>query len=72
MSTSPPDTAPSGVLATEDGPAPRPLRPLIAVAGRDTDDAIRSLAGMYAGNAWYSRAIDDRYWSATSESGTTS
>ncbi|MCA5923937.1 AraC family transcriptional regulator [Curtobacterium oceanosedimentum] len=45
-------------------PAPRdtPPRSLIAVAGQDTDSAISSLAGMYAGKAWYSRPLDQDYW----------
>ncbi len=37
-------------------------RSLVAVGGRDTDSAIASLAGMYAGKAWYSRALDQDYW----------
>ncbi len=45
-------------------PAPRdtPARSLIAVAGQDTDSAISSLAGMYAGKAWYSKPLDQDYW----------
>lgn len=35
---------------------------LIAVSGRDTDAAISSLAGMYAGRNWYSRPLDEDFW----------
>ncbi|WIE75197.1 AraC family transcriptional regulator [Curtobacterium sp. MCSS17_007] len=34
----------------------------MAVTGDDTDAAIRSLAGMYAGKRWYSRPTDHEYW----------
>ena len=37
-------------------------RALVAVSGRDTDSAITSLAGMYAGRTWYSSALDTDYW----------
>lgn len=35
---------------------------LVAVSGRDTDSAIASLAGMYAGRTWYSATLDEDYW----------
>ncbi|MBF4584355.1 AraC family transcriptional regulator [Curtobacterium sp. VKM Ac-2865] len=41
---------------------PAPPEPLVSVAGHDTDSAISSLAGMYAGRAWYSRPVDERFW----------
>lgn len=47
---------------TEDCTSSALLQPLVAVSGRDTDTAIASLAGMYAGKAWYSRPIDQDYW----------
>ncbi|MCS6586946.1 helix-turn-helix transcriptional regulator [Curtobacterium flaccumfaciens pv. flaccumfaciens] len=42
--------------------ATAPVTPLVAVAGHDTDLAIASLAGMYAGKAWYARPLDEDYW----------
>jgi AraC-like DNA-binding protein len=50
---------------TEPQPAAAGTNPptsLVAVAGHDTDSAISSLAGMYAGKAWYSRQLDQDYW----------
>lgn len=41
------------------GEAPRPL---VSVAGTDTDNAIADLAGMYAGRAWHSGRTDEDYW----------
>jgi AraC-like DNA-binding protein len=35
---------------------------LVAVSGRDTDAAISSLAGIYAGRSWYSRPVDEDFW----------
>jgi AraC-like DNA-binding protein len=43
-------------------PATSTVTPLVAVAGHDTGLAIASLAGMYAGKAWYARPIDEDYW----------
>lgn len=40
----------------------QPAKPLVSVAGADTDQAIADLAGMYAGKQWYSAHIDDDYW----------
>lgn len=37
-------------------------RPIVSVAGTDTDAAIGDLAGMYAGRAWHSGRIDEDYW----------
>ncbi|QYI98158.1 helix-turn-helix domain-containing protein [Curtobacterium flaccumfaciens pv. flaccumfaciens] len=58
------DTTESQAPAPGSDPAARPAQPrsLVAVAGQDTDEAISSLAGMYAGKAWYSRALDHDYW----------
>ncbi|KQR34260.1 AraC family transcriptional regulator [Curtobacterium sp. Leaf154] len=58
------DTTESKSPAPGSDPAARPTPPraLVAVAGQDTDSAISSLAGMYAGKAWYSRALDQDYW----------
>lgn len=53
----PSDAAVTGSRAAAAGP-----RPLVAVAGHDTDAAISSLAGMYAGKEWYSRSVDEDYW----------
>ncbi|MCJ1714357.1 helix-turn-helix domain-containing protein [Curtobacterium sp. VKM Ac-2922] len=39
-----------------------PTTALVAVSGQDTDSAITSLAGMYAGRTWYSSALDQQYW----------
>jgi AraC-like DNA-binding protein len=38
------------------------VRPLVAVAGTDTGQAIQDLAGMYAGHSWYSSPVDRDYW----------
>jgi AraC-like DNA-binding protein len=40
----------------------KPVRPLVALAGTDTDRAIQDLAGMYAGRSWSSSPIDRAYW----------
>jgi AraC-like DNA-binding protein len=40
----------------------KPVRPLVALAGTDTDRAIQDLAGMYAGRSWSSSPIDRDYW----------
>ena len=45
----------------ETSPRP-PTTALVAVSGQDTDSAITSLAGMYAGRTWYSSALDQQYW----------
>lgn len=37
-------------------------RPLVSVAGTDTDAAVGDLAGMYAGRAWHSGRTDGDYW----------
>ncbi|WP_139200049.1 helix-turn-helix transcriptional regulator [Curtobacterium sp. MCBA15_008] len=37
-------------------------RPLVSVAGTDTDAAIGDLAGMYAGRTWHSGRTDGDYW----------
>ncbi|OIH92448.1 hypothetical protein BIU90_11230 [Curtobacterium sp. MCBA15_001] len=34
----------------------------IALSGRDTDAAIASIGGLYAGRSWYSSAVDEDYW----------
>ncbi|XQJ06797.1 helix-turn-helix transcriptional regulator [Curtobacterium sp. L1-20] len=49
----------SGDQAAASGAA---LSPIVAVAGTDTGTAIRDLAGMYAGRAWYSSHVDTDYW----------
>jgi AraC-like DNA-binding protein len=38
------------------------VRPLVAVAGTDTGQAIEDLAGMYAGRSWHSSPVDGDYW----------
>jgi hypothetical protein len=38
------------------------VRPLVAVAGTDTGQAIQDLAGMYAGRSWSSSPVDGDYW----------
>lgn len=37
-------------------------RPLVSVAGTDTDAAIHDLAGMYAGKRWHAAHVDDDFW----------
>jgi AraC-like DNA-binding protein len=41
---------------------PQQVRPLVAVAGTDTGQAIQDLAGMYAGRSWHSSPVDGDYW----------
>jgi AraC-like DNA-binding protein len=49
----------NGVTDTVSSPK---LSTLVAAAGRDTDTAISSLAGLYAGRSWYSRSVDENFW----------
>jgi len=38
------------------------VKPLVSVAGSDTDAAIADLAGMYAGKTWHSSPVDEEFW----------
>ncbi|PZE38551.1 hypothetical protein DEJ25_11245 [Curtobacterium sp. MCPF17_011] len=53
---------PRGDAVTTDALAETPVRPIVAVAGTDTDGAIQDLAGMYAGRAWHSSPVSSDYW----------
>jgi AraC-like DNA-binding protein len=37
-------------------------QPLVSLSGRDPDQAISDLAGLYAGREWYSRRVNEDYW----------
>jgi AraC-like DNA-binding protein len=50
------------VLVTADSRSSTAVRPIVAVAGRDADTAVNSLARLYAGKQWYSRSVDEDYW----------
>ncbi|OII01411.1 hypothetical protein BIU95_06915 [Curtobacterium sp. MCBA15_007] len=45
-----------------DTPVLLPASTLVAASGRDTDTAIASLAGLYAGRSWYARPVDENFW----------
>lgn len=50
-------------MTDQEAPVAAPSRLLrVAASGTDPDAAIGSLAGLYAGKAWYSTSTNDDYW----------